>query len=208
MSHTFGGPSLVIDQIPDAAGEIFVHTDSAWTMFRTCSTPGGRPGPRRCRGHPSCGGHQPGADDPVDRPAGPKHPRRQLVTALPRHGSVDDRLSRGIRRTFHADVADGVSAGRSAGFRPCPKARGEAVWSPPRRTSPTSGPLNVACPHEGDDIDFSNVVTIIGSEPVSIDAIQTFNKAFAPYGLPRTRVQALLRHRGGDTVRRDHRSGC
>ncbi len=27
---------------------------------------------------------------------------------------------------------------------------------------------------------------IIGSEPVSIDAITTFNKAFAPYGLPRT----------------------
>ena len=27
---------------------------------------------------------------------------------------------------------------------------------------------------------------IIGSEPVSIDAIRTFNKAFAPYGLPRT----------------------
>ena len=31
----------------------------------------------------------------------------------------------------------------------------------------------------------SNVVMIIGSEPVSIDAISTFNKAFAPYGLPR-----------------------
>jgi len=41
-------------------------------------------------------------------------------------------------------------------------------------------------PAQGDDIDLSNVVLIIGSEPVSIDAVTTFNKAFAPYGLPRT----------------------
>lgn len=41
-------------------------------------------------------------------------------------------------------------------------------------------------PSEGDDIDLSNVVLIIGSEPVSIEAVTTFNKAFAPYGLPRT----------------------
>lgn len=41
-------------------------------------------------------------------------------------------------------------------------------------------------PAARDDVDLSNVVLIIGSEPVSIDAIATFNKAFAPYGLPRT----------------------
>lgn len=41
-------------------------------------------------------------------------------------------------------------------------------------------------PTGGEDIDLRNVVMIIGSEPVSIDAIRTFNKAFAPYGLPRT----------------------
>jgi fatty-acyl-CoA synthase len=41
-------------------------------------------------------------------------------------------------------------------------------------------------PAPGDDIDLSNVVLIIGSEPVSIDAVTKFNKAFAPYGLPRT----------------------
>jgi fatty-acyl-CoA synthase len=40
-------------------------------------------------------------------------------------------------------------------------------------------------PAPGDDIDLRNVVAIIGSEPVSIDAITKFNKAFAPYGLPR-----------------------
>lgn len=36
------------------------------------------------------------------------------------------------------------------------------------------------------DIDLRNVVMIIGSEPVSIDAIRTFTKAFASYGLPPT----------------------
>lgn len=41
-------------------------------------------------------------------------------------------------------------------------------------------------PSRGADIDLGNVVMIIGSEPVSIDAIRTFNKAFAPYGLPKT----------------------
>jgi fatty-acyl-CoA synthase len=41
-------------------------------------------------------------------------------------------------------------------------------------------------PAQGEDVDLSNVVMIIGSEPVSIDAVRTFNKAFAPYGLPRT----------------------
>jgi fatty-acyl-CoA synthase len=41
-------------------------------------------------------------------------------------------------------------------------------------------------PAHGEDVDLRNVVLIIGSEPVSIDAVTTFNKAFAPYGLPRT----------------------
>lgn len=41
-------------------------------------------------------------------------------------------------------------------------------------------------PAHGEDVDLSNVVLIIGSEPVSPAAIATFNKAFAPYGLPPT----------------------
>ncbi|WNG85289.1 fatty acyl-AMP ligase [Mycobacterium sp. ITM-2016-00317] len=42
-------------------------------------------------------------------------------------------------------------------------------------------------PGEGSDIELgNNVVLIIGSEPVSIGAINTFTAAFAPYGLPRT----------------------
>ncbi|MEZ0340833.1 fatty acyl-AMP ligase [Mycobacterium sp. pV006] len=36
------------------------------------------------------------------------------------------------------------------------------------------------------DVDLRNVSLIIGSEPVSFDAITTFNAAFAPFGLPPT----------------------
>lgn len=41
-------------------------------------------------------------------------------------------------------------------------------------------------PAPGEDIKLDNVVLIIGSEPVSINAVTMFDKAFAPYGLPRT----------------------
>ena len=41
-------------------------------------------------------------------------------------------------------------------------------------------------PADGAGIDLRNVVLIIGSEPVSMDAIRSFNTAFAPFNLPRT----------------------
>jgi fatty-acyl-CoA synthase len=44
-------------------------------------------------------------------------------------------------------------------------------------------------PADGEDLDLSNVVLINGSEPVSIESIAKFNKAFAPYGLPSTAVK-------------------
>jgi fatty-acyl-CoA synthase len=44
-------------------------------------------------------------------------------------------------------------------------------------------------PAPGKDRDLSNVVMIIGSEPVSVDAITTFNAAFAPYGLSPTAIK-------------------
>jgi fatty-acyl-CoA synthase len=44
-------------------------------------------------------------------------------------------------------------------------------------------------PAPGGDLDLSNVVMIIGSEPVSMDAITTFNTAFAPYGLSPTAIK-------------------
>jgi fatty-acyl-CoA synthase len=44
-------------------------------------------------------------------------------------------------------------------------------------------------PTPGEDVDLGNVVMIIGSEPVSIDAINTFTTTFAPYGLPPTAIK-------------------
>ncbi len=44
-------------------------------------------------------------------------------------------------------------------------------------------------PAGADDVDLSNVVLILGSEPVSTRAIDAFNTAFAPYGLPPTAIK-------------------
>ena len=44
-------------------------------------------------------------------------------------------------------------------------------------------------PAPGEDIDLSNVVMIIGSEPVSMAAIDQFNDVFGPYGLPATAIK-------------------
>lgn len=41
-------------------------------------------------------------------------------------------------------------------------------------------------PKDGADIDLDKVVMIIGSEPVSIEAIRAVEKAFSPFGLPPT----------------------
>jgi fatty-acyl-CoA synthase len=44
-------------------------------------------------------------------------------------------------------------------------------------------------PTPGEHVDLRNVVMIVGSEPVSMDAITTFSAAFAPYGLPTTAIK-------------------
>ena len=44
-------------------------------------------------------------------------------------------------------------------------------------------------PQPGEDVDLSNVVMIIGSEPVSMAAIDAFTEAFAPHGLRRTAIK-------------------
>lgn len=44
-------------------------------------------------------------------------------------------------------------------------------------------------PEPGEVIDLANVVAIIGSEPVSMTAIDAFNGAFAPHGLPPTAMK-------------------
>lgn len=44
-------------------------------------------------------------------------------------------------------------------------------------------------PSAGEHIDLSNVVMIIGSEPVSMAAINEFTEVFAPYGLPANAIK-------------------
>jgi fatty-acyl-CoA synthase len=44
-------------------------------------------------------------------------------------------------------------------------------------------------PGPGEDLDLGNVVMIIGSEPVSFEAITAFNDAFAPHGLRPTAIK-------------------
>ncbi|HPX37784.1 MAG TPA: fatty acyl-AMP ligase [Mycobacterium sp.] len=44
-------------------------------------------------------------------------------------------------------------------------------------------------PPEGERLDLSTAVMIIGSEPVSMTAIDDFNRAFAPHGLPPTAIK-------------------
>jgi fatty-acyl-CoA synthase len=44
-------------------------------------------------------------------------------------------------------------------------------------------------PADGEQPDLRNVVLINGSEPVSLDSVMKFNKAFAPYGLPSTAIK-------------------
>lgn len=70
----------------------------------------------------------------------------------------------------------------SAGSR-----RGRVVTAAPNMAYVWTAQRGVPAP--GDDVDLNNVVMIIGSEPVSIDAVQAFGKAFAPYGLPPTAIK-------------------
>ena len=46
-----------------------------------------------------------------------------------------------------------------------------------------------ARPADGTDVDLADVVLVVGSEPVSIDAIAEFTEAFSPHGLPRTALK-------------------
>ena len=97
---------IVIDEIPDSAAEAFTPVATRRRRrFSPAVHVGCDAAPCRRRGHPPGSRHQPFADDPLDRPVGPKHPRRQLVTALPRHGLVYGRLSSGVRRALDTDGA-------------------------------------------------------------------------------------------------------
>jgi fatty-acyl-CoA synthase len=66
-------------------------------------------------------------------------------------------------------------------------ARGQVVTAAPNFAYEWAAQRGL--PAEGDDIDLANVVMIIGAEPVSINAIRTFSEAFAPFSLPPTAIK-------------------
>lgn len=65
--------------------------------------------------------------------------------------------------------------------------RGRVVTAAPNFAYELTAVRGVPAPDA--DIDLSNVVMIIGSEPVNMAAITTFNEAFAPCGLPATAIK-------------------
>src|ERR1700753_4055623 len=66
-------------------------------------------------------------------------------------------------------------------------------WIRPLAAAPTFGfelAVERGLPDDGEDLDLTNVVSLInGSEPVRIASIEKFNAAFAAYGLPSTAVK-------------------
>ncbi len=178
---------VVIDQIPDAAGEQFVPTelgldDVSHLQYTSGST---RP------------------------PVGVEVTHRAVGTNLVQMIlSIDllDRNTHGVSwLPLYHDMGlsmigfPAVYGGHSTLMSPTAFVRRPLRWIQALSAGSREGRVVTAAPNfayewtaqrglpaPGDDIDLSNVVMIIGSEPVSIDAITTFNKAFAPYGLPRT----------------------
>ena len=178
---------VVIDQIPDAAGELFVPTelgldDVSHLQYTSGST---RP------------------------PVGVEVTHRAVGTNLVQMIlSIDllDRNTHGVSwLPLYHDMGlsmigfPALYGGHSTLMSPTAFVRRPQRWIHALSTGSREGRVVTAAPNfayewtaqrglpaQGDDIDLRNVVMIIGSEPVSIDAIRTFNKAFAPYGLPRT----------------------
>jgi fatty-acyl-CoA synthase len=178
---------VVIDQIPDAAGELFVPTelgldDVSHLQYTSGST---RP------------------------PVGVEVTHRAVGTNLVQMIlSIDllDRNTHGVSwLPLYHDMGlsmigfPALYGGHSTLMSPTAFVRRPQRWIHALSAGSREGRVVTAAPNfayewtaqrglpaQGDDIDLRNVVMIIGSEPVSIDAIKSFNKAFAPYGLPRT----------------------
>ncbi|MGZ8812546.1 MAG: fatty acyl-AMP ligase [Mycobacterium sp.] len=65
--------------------------------------------------------------------------------------------------------------------------QGRVVTAAPNFAYEYTAQRGLPAPEE--ELDLGNVVMIIGSEPVSMDAITAFNDAFAPHGLPATAIK-------------------
>ena len=178
---------IVIDQIPDAAGEQFrpVELDSDAVSYLQYTSGATRP------------------------PVGVEITHRAVQTNLVQMIlSIDllDRNTHGVSwLPLYHDMGlsmigfPAVYGGHTTLMSPTAFVRRPQRWIQALSAGSRTGRVVTAAPNfayewtaqrglpaPGDDIDLGNVVLIIGSEPVSIDAVTTFNKAFAPYGLPRT----------------------
>lgn len=178
---------LSIDQIPDSAGELFAPTDLDIDAVSHLQYTSGSTRP----------------------PVGVEITHRAVGTNLVQMIlSIDllDRNTHGVSwLPLYHDMGlsmigfPAVYGGHSTLMSPTAFVRRPQRWIQALAAGSRQGNVVTAAPNfayewtaqrglpaQGDDIDLSNVVLIIGSEPVSIDAVTTFNKAFAPYGLPRT----------------------
>jgi fatty-acyl-CoA synthase len=178
---------VVIDQIPDAEGERFVATEHGMDDVSHLQYTSGSTRP----------------------PVGVEVTHRAVGTNLVQMIlSIDllDRNTHGVSwLPLYHDMGlsmigfPAVYGGHSTLMSPTAFVRRPQRWIQALSAGSRAGRVVTAAPNfayewtaqrglpaQGDDIDLRNVVMIIGSEPVSIDAIRTFTKAFAPYGLPRT----------------------
>ncbi|MDD4868292.1 MAG: fatty acyl-AMP ligase, partial [Mycobacterium sp.] len=177
---------LLVDQIPDSAGESFVPTELGMEDVSHLQYTSGSTRP----------------------PVGVEITHRAVGTNLTQIIlSIDllDRNTHGVSwLPLYHDMGlsmigfPAVYGGHSTLMSPAAFVRRPLRWIQALSAGSREGRVVTAAPNfayewtaqrglpaEGDDIDLGNVVTIIGSEPVSMEAIKTFNKAFAPYGLPR-----------------------
>jgi fatty-acyl-CoA synthase len=178
---------IVIDQIPDSAGELFVPVEL--DMDRVS--------------------HLQYTSGATRSPAGVEITHRAVGTNLVQMILSIDLLNRNTHGVswlpLYHDMGlsmigfPAVYGGHSTLMSPTAFVRRPQRWIRALAAGSREGRVVTAAPNfayewaaqrgvpaPGDDVDLSNVVLIIGSEPVSIDAITAFNKTFAPYGLPRT----------------------
>ena len=178
---------IFIDQIPDSAGELFVPTELGMDDVSHLQYTSGSTRP----------------------PVGVEITHRAVCTNLVQMIlSIDllDRNTHGVSwLPLYHDMGlsmigfPAVYGGHSTLMSPTAFVRRPQRWIHALAAGSRQGRVVTAAPNfayewtaqrglpaQGEDLDLSNVVMIIGSEPVSIDAVRTFNKTFAPYGLPRT----------------------
>jgi fatty-acyl-CoA synthase len=181
---------IVIDQIPDSAGEKFVPVDLELNDISHLQYTSGSTRP----------------------PVGVEITHRAVgVNLLQMILSIDllDRTTRGVSwLPLYHDMGlsmigfPAVYGGHCTLMSPTAFIRRPQRWIHALAAESRTGRVVSAAPNfayewtaqrglstRGECVDLSNVVLIIGSEPVSMDAMRTFNEAFAPYGLPPTAIK-------------------